>query len=91
MPEYDSPGSDGGGIVLYPNPVAEKLFISGLAATGTYSVKIINAQGPATNPLLERVAAGTYSVFLGSLSAGMYVVEIYQSGAPMFRAKFIKF
>jgi len=76
---------------IYPNPVADILYISGLEETGTYTFRLINSQGYVQKFYPQLDGIETNSLFLGSLAPGFYGIEVFRDGACVLRQKLIKY
>ncbi|MDP2724231.1 MAG: T9SS type A sorting domain-containing protein [Bacteroidales bacterium] len=72
-------------ISIYPNPVAEKLMISGL--TGTAHLRIVNLVG---EKVFDGEVADHQEIILNSLKEGLYFGMIQQQNGTNTTVKFIK-
>ena len=70
---------------VYPNPVTDRLVVTGLPANTEYTYTIVAASG-------QRVAAGTIGsgIDTGELPAGMYVLQLRSAHGSSGLARFIK-
>ncbi len=71
-------------LTIYPNPVVDRIYISGL--TGNASLKIIGLNG---NVLINNQQAEP-KIDVSSLQSGMYFLQISLSGGEVITKKFIK-
>lgn len=71
------------GIVAYPNPAKDKLFISHVVLTGQkdYDVQIINSLGQLilTKNILNETS-GTISIDIDGFTSGLYYLNLYEAG-----------
>ena len=72
-------------ISIYPNPVAERLMVSGL--TGTAHFSIVNLVG---EKVFVGEVANNQEIILNSLREGIYFAMIQQQNGTMTTVKFIK-
>ena len=82
--------SKGEGIIIFPNPVYEKLVIDGITLTGTsVEISIYNMLGEEVFAPLSLGEGPGGEADVSSFPSGMYWLEI-NSNEKIFRAKFIK-
>jgi Secretion system C-terminal sorting domain/Right handed beta helix region len=76
-------------IILYPNPVKEKLKI-GLSdhQTSPYRIEIFDIRG--TSVKQQTIAPQTKELDVAALSAGLYLLVLYQKDEGAFVYKFVK-
>lgn len=67
--------------VLFPNPVASRLTISGLGETETGTLRIYNLSGMEMGK--SQILQGPSNISLDHLPSGMYVVQIQANGQTM--------
>lgn len=74
-------------MVLFPNPATDIVYVS----TGSNSPKMIRVTTLAGDHLIVRPTSNeTEQISVGNLSAGVYLIQVDQSGKPMVWKKLIK-
>jgi hypothetical protein len=91
LPDYLYPDTKPGNIKLFPNPVYDRLYISGLTEQGDYTIRIINSQGHVNNYYPESDGFEFNTLFLNMLPSGFYIIEIYNNRECLLRQKLIKY
>ncbi len=75
---------------IYPNPVVDRLYISGLISNRKHFISIVNSQGIVQKYYPEPDGTGNYSIFLGTLPSGFYMIEVFEDGNCLVKQKFVK-
>jgi hypothetical protein len=75
MLDPDFPNSP---IGSYPNPVTDKIYVSGLSATKSYTIQIYNNQGAQVSQLSVNGQTGV-NIYAGSLQSGVYWLQVYDN------------
>ncbi len=75
-------------ILLYPNPVADVLFIKIAALSG--NVRCVVRDNLGRQLLTKRVTGTTAEINMSSFSDGMYFIELYYSGTRTVRKVIVK-
>lgn len=78
-------------ITIYPNPVLDWLHIKGLKESEKYTIRLINSQGYIQKFYTVQDGIDTNSLFLGKLSTGFYIIEVYRLGDCLLREKLVKY
>jgi hypothetical protein len=78
-------------VKLFPNPVTDRLYISGLDKGGNYSFRIINAQGIVYKVDSEQSENELNSIGLSHLIPGFYIIEILNDENCFLRHRLIKY
>ena len=78
-------------ISIYPNPVLDWLYIKGLEESGHYSIRLVNSQGYVQKFFNLEDGMDANSLFLGELSTGFYIIEVYRLGDCLLREKLVKY
>ncbi|MEI8048562.1 MAG: right-handed parallel beta-helix repeat-containing protein [Bacteroidota bacterium] len=90
LPGYLNPEKEQEKINVFPNPLLEYLYISGLTENGTYSVRLVNTQGNARFLYPAQTGSENHSYYIGALPPGFYILEIYRDNEILSRQKLVK-
>ena len=86
--ELDVAGNRLTSVGIYPNPVRQTLSISMPAISEYATIDIFNSQGM---KMISKLSAGSNrQVDVSKLAAGVYTIELKNSGGVQYRTKFIK-
>jgi len=77
-----------GSLIIYPNPVSEKLFFEGLPADSRYRIEISDATG--TLYISENVPSIPGSIDLSCLADGLYIMKFIRPDYSIIVKYFIK-
>lgn len=73
-------------VSVYPNPVSNNLFISGLK--GTSDIRMVNAKGEAVRQI--KTTANSISIDIAKLTSGFYLITILGENGSVKTKSFIK-
>jgi PKD repeat protein len=81
--------SKGEGVVLFPNPVSEKLEIRNLTAGSNVTVVVYNNLGAVVFDMSKKNVAESLAIDVRQVTAGLYYLEL-SDGSNISRLKFLK-
>ena len=91
LPDSEIQKPEANSVKLFPNPVSDKLYISGLDKSGDYTFRIFNAQGIMYVFYLKHSGNELNSINLTGLIPGIYSVEILKEENCYLRYRLIKY
>lgn len=91
LPAPENQVSRAESIILFPNPIYEYLYISGLEVYKGCEIRLSNSQGIVQKYYLLANAIDNNPLFLGALCSGLYILEVYSDGICITRQKIIKY
>ncbi len=77
-------------LAVFPNPVNDRLFISGLSDFSACSIRVYDSQGRVLIFQHDLNSTDNNSLLLGQLPSGFYSIEIWKNDNCLLRQKLIK-
>jgi parallel beta-helix repeat protein len=90
VPDNPDPGMVDGNVKIFPNPVTDMLYISGLTENANYSINLINSQARVEKYFTKVEQNNINALNLNALPSGFYIIEICIDGKCVHRQKMIK-